>query len=327
MSASASSAPRVLPPSVAGHQVLDKFWSMSRRSADTKIRDLAILAWIGHCDHVLSHQVIRRFFLYAGLSYQLGMKTLDYLSQKSLIKKVDNLPSNLTDEMAWGRKPDAYHLTSKGRKLIGLTDRTRLYRPGERALLHSVQYAEVMLTRQLEGWYLIPASDANAVRQAIGTRLIKLIGPTARDDYAAAKVRDVRTWMDKVAPPTPFDVLVHRDTGEFRFLVSAVIYTKMKADLLALINVPQPKGANRGVPDPLPIELVLPLQPKKVVDEWVKAAFRTERHKARRSVETWAVPHFSEILVTSLTDGPLLDRYGPLKLARGILDIPVVGPF
>jgi hypothetical protein len=283
-----------------------------------------MLGWIDQCGHVVSHQIVRRYFLDAGAGYDAAQAALRALKELGYIRALEPLSREITDYMPPGRKADVLHLTAKGRRMMGLPSASHLYHPSVDALLLALQWAEVALIRQREGWYLIPRSDSSAVRRAIGAKQLRQAGPTAGDSYAAQDAKWIRRYMDDETQATPFDVLVQRSTGDIRLVVSTVNYATLKRDV-AILHWDKRWG-------PIPVEVIRSVgQSDGEVRTRIRSAFTIVRKHRKPTVRPHAaamLPHFTSVSLTELLATRWeTDRYDVLGLEHGVLDIPPVGQF
>jgi hypothetical protein len=167
--------------------------------------DDAVLRYIGYYRVVTAQQVVYRFFVNQGRGYRYGYKLLRQLVERGLVSESMLEPSRGTTSLR------VLELTPVGWAYLNAErPRNPTHADGESIRRYRIQFAEMMLEREAEGWTLVPATDGWASLQAWAMR-----------EYRGRMLNDTeRVMKDRVRrmPPwrPPMNLLVHRDAESCR---------------------------------------------------------------------------------------------------------------
>lgn len=187
--------------------------------------DAAILRYVGYYRVVTGHQIIYRFFTYAGKGDGYGYRILRRLQQQNLLFAEPLDP----DLGATSRL--VYSLTREGWRMLGLRPPTSRRTVPEYVREYRLQFADVMLERESEGWRLIPSAQSFPALQNWALRHY-------RDRLLNATEMVIRERLERLRP---FDLglrlIGHPSTGEVRVILPVRRGRSYKATIDRLPNL------------------------------------------------------------------------------------------
>lgn len=232
--------------------------------------DAAILRYVGFYRMVTGHQILYRFFTYAGKGDRYGYRLLRRLTEQNLLK------AEPLDPELGSVSRLVYTLTRDGWRALGLQPPAESRRtvPGY-VREYRLQFADVMLERESEGWRLIPSNQSFMALQlwALGHYRDRLLNPTETV---------IRERLERLHP---FDVglrmIGHRTSGDLRLILPVRRGRSFKATIDQLPNL--------SIFPPITFEVVCsePSLETPAVDYLQRWADRT-----RTQIRVRLLPHF-----------------------------------
>lgn len=170
--------------------------------------DAAVLRYVGYYRAVTLHQVITRFFLLAGHGPGYGFRLVRSLVRRGLIRVTPLDPGlGTVSRQICG-------LTPEGWAYLGLQEPPAPRRTsGADMTPYRLQFAEVMLVRESEGWVYTPEATAWSRVREWGLRSYHGRAINAQDRMAESRIQNM--------PPlrTGLNVLWHRKSREIRWIL------------------------------------------------------------------------------------------------------------
>lgn len=197
-------------PDLSGPQTEEAGASTGGKKAQKKSRtyDLPVLKWVAYHRVVTVHQVVYRFFVYAGRGPGYGFRIVQGLVQRGLLESssLDTERGSVSrqiltvSEAGWAALCEA---VPKDKKRVGV-EGLREYR---------IQFAEMMMVRELEGWSLISAGGV--WKKLKDWSLEQYRGRTLTDTERAT-----RTGLERApAQEVGLNALWNRKTKQVRLLL------------------------------------------------------------------------------------------------------------
>lgn len=170
--------------------------------------DHAILRYVGYYRLVTTQQVIYRFFLYAGRGPEYGYRVVRQLVRRGLL---DESP---LDPERGNVSQNVLSVTREGWRFLGRSMPSRGRRSSSSPVRqYRIQFADVMLDREVEGWNLVNSTAAFPVlkewaRQRYRGRML---------NSSEAQIRD---RLERLHPfDFPLHLLVRPSRGEIRLIL------------------------------------------------------------------------------------------------------------
>lgn len=136
--------------------------------------DVPILRYVAYYRAVTLHQVIYRFFVYAGKGASYGYRVLRRLIKEGL------LAAEPLDPELGASSRIVLRLTDKGWSVLGIQPLRERHTMPRAVLEYRLQFADLMLDREASGWRLLPASKTfQAIRmEALSAYKNRLLNPS-----------------------------------------------------------------------------------------------------------------------------------------------------
>ncbi|HEX7071400.1 MAG TPA: hypothetical protein VF190_11365 [Rhodothermales bacterium] len=243
-----------------------------RRRVRPRGYDAAVLRYVGYYRTVTLHQVVYRFFLYDGKGPRYGFRLVADLVRRGL------LAESPLDPRRGSVSRTTLAVTDAGWLALGLPKP----RESKRAIVDAVreyrlQFADMMLQREVEGWVLVPEARSFATLRAWGLAAYR--GRALTDSEIVFRDR-----LERMPPITiPLRVLAHRATGEARLILPVRRGKSFAHTIDALPSL--------AIFPPLVFEMVSP-DPElaRKADDYLRRWAERTRHRVR----TVQSPHYRE---------------------------------
>jgi len=264
--------------------------------------DDSALGWIAYHGRVTRRQFIYRYFLFAGKKPRYGYRLIQRLVNDG---RVGFHP---LDRTLGNTSQDVLHLTAYGYESIDLPrPKTVGSILPEAGLNYLLQFAEMALERQLEGWRIIPPTRRDEQVAAIVEWLLVPHQDHAKD------IADIRV-LDNIESLTrneeinfKIDLIVNENPPDVRFVIPVRpgdSYAEVLKGMPSMIQL-----------DYIPIEVVCSEQglwpvAEKHLKRWGK--------KRRRPVQLHRVAHFTERPPPPKYPGTRVNWYGSIGIKDAI---------
>lgn len=252
--------------------------------------DEAILRYIAYHRVATVHQVIYRFFIYAGRGGRYGYNVIRRLISDGLVR------SDPLDPEIGAVSRNVLSLTPKGWGIVGMKPAEDTHAAAQLIREYRLQFTEVMLEREAEGWRLIHRTQVfNALREAALA--------SYRDRLLNDSEAVIRERLEKMpAQAMTVHGLVHRQTGEVRLLLPVRRGKSYKSTIDTFPNVGLIGGINVEL---ICSEINLAQPARHYLERWAG--------QRKTKIAVHQVPHFrSRKAPSSRGDG--VNRYGMFGL-------------
>lgn len=268
--------------------------------------DDSVLNWIARHRRVTARQLVYRYFLYNGKKHSGGSRLITSLLDHTFLGtyKLDPKKGNASQ--------DVLYLTGAGYTRIGLTAPDDTGRKIAGPDLHYLlQFTDMALQRQVEGWRLIPPSHRDEQVAAIVAWLLEPHQDHAKDIADIEVLDNIESLTRNVDFNLKIDLIVNDETLDVRFVI------------------PVRRGLSYGrILDEMPSMTQLDTIPIEIVCSDPKLRKNAERHiiwwgkkKRKRPVSLHSVPPYTERASLKAYPKVRCNLYLALGIERSI-DLP-----
>ncbi len=232
-----------------------------------------VLHWVEYHAAVTTNQILRKFWTAANKSTRNGNRLIQRLGYRGLLEIFPLEPAK-------GRASiRVVRLTKSARLALGMPEPTReASSQSGRILRYRMQFAEMILNREAEGWMWIESSELSAAIRELGLEQY-------RQRVLTGTEQACRELLLRSDPPTmPFHGLRHTTTGQVRLVVPAHTLSRTRKALSDLPTNLQSYAPEFGV------EIVPIGHPEReAVGRYLTEAEKRLKVRFHRTI----APHFS----------------------------------